>query len=107
MGLATVVCSFLRPTTSADPDQVPLNSQHFVFDVKLFKGNTISPPGGNIVCLVSLKKLQAQIYGGKLFLALPFLILAKLTFGRKVVETLVYFLTKIAVIEFKKYFPLE
>ena len=32
------------------------STPHFRFDQELFKGNTISSPGGSIVCLVSPKK---------------------------------------------------
>ena len=58
-------------------------------DLELFKGNTISSPGGSIVCLVSPKKsYKLNSLGENYFWPRPFPNMGKnLTFDRKVVET--------------------
>ena len=50
-----------------------ISTPHFRFDQELFKGNTISSPGGSIVCLVSPKKsYKLNSLGKKYFSATPF-----------------------------------
>ena len=65
----------------------------FAFDLKLFRGNTISSPGGSVVCLVSLKKsYKLNSSGENYFWPRPFPnICKKQTFDRKVVETLLFY----------------
>ena len=66
-----------------------ISTPHFRFDQELFKGNTISSPGGSIVCLVSPKKsYKLNSLGENYFWPRPFPNMGKnLTFDRKVVET--------------------
>ena len=56
-----------------------ISTPHFRFDQELFKGNTISSPGGSIVCLVSLKKVTSSTLWGKIIFGhAHFLIWAKI-----------------------------